>query len=358
MNELIEIAELWLSKSWVVGLLYFLAGLVIAQLIRILMQGSIRNLAKKTKTPIDDQILALFQGPIMLSIIVFATLQGLEHWGIEGRLRTLIFGLSITLVVVSWMSASLRFAGALIDWFGTGENPHRLVQPKTKPLFLFVYKSLVVAFAAYFVILAWGQDLSAWLASAGIAGIAIGLASKDTLANFISGIFIIADSPFKIGDFIVIDNGDRGRVTHIGIRSTRLLTPDDVEIIIPNAIMGNSTIINQSGGPYEKFRLRVPVSVAYGSDIDRVREVLIQVTDAEPRVEAFPKARIRFRELGDSGLLFEILVWVKEPVMQEEMRDVILTGAYNALNQANIPIPFPQMDVYIKETPAGEGRPA
>ncbi|CAM2006868.1 mechanosensitive ion channel family protein [Acanthopleuribacter pedis] len=342
---------LWLDKPWVASALTMGGGVLVALLIRVLSQGSVKRLAKRTKTRLDDQILEIFQGPLTLTIVVVAFIQAYNILGLAGHWRTFAFGGAVTLAVVSWMIAALHFAGALIDWFGSGDNPHRIVQPKTKPLFLFVYKTLVVAFAVYFIILAWGQDLSAWLASAGIAGIAIGLASKDTLANFISGIFIIADSPFKIGDFIVLDNGDRGRVTHIGIRSTRLMTPDDVEVIIPNAVMGNSTIINQSGGPYEKFRLRVPVSVAYGSDIDQVRGILMSVAEKGELVEQIPKPRVRFRELGDSGLLFEIWVWVREPVFQEDVRDQMLTESYKALNQAKITIPFPQMDVHIKEVP-------
>ena len=77
----------------------------------------------------------------------------------------------------------------------------------------------------------------------------MGFAAKDTLANLFAGVFILADAPYKIGDFIVLDGGERGRVTKIGIRTTRILTRDDVEITIPNATIANSKIINESGGP-------------------------------------------------------------------------------------------------------------
>ena len=91
--------------------------------------------------------------------------------------------------------------------------------------------------------------MTAWLASAGVVGIAVGFAAKDTLANLFSGVFILADAPYKIGDYIVLDaTGMRGKVTQIGLRSTRLITRDDVEVTIPNSIMGNSQVINQSGG--------------------------------------------------------------------------------------------------------------
>lgn len=99
---------------------------------------------------------------------------------------------------------------------------------------------VVTALAVYFVFLAWQIDVTAWMASAGILGLAVSFAAKDTLANLFSGVFIVADAPYKLGDFIVLDSGERGEVTHIGIRSTRLLTRDDVEVTVPNSIMGNA----------------------------------------------------------------------------------------------------------------------
>ncbi|CAM2066272.1 Mechanosensitive ion channel family protein [Sulfidibacter corallicola] len=338
------------------ALLILLGSFLLAGCVRFFLSRTMKRIASQTKTKIDDHFIDSLQSPVTVSIVLGGIWQAFQFISFNPSLRHLIFGLLVTMVVISWMLAALNFSGDLVDWLSEGENPRRLIQPKTKPLFLIVFKVLVVTFAAYFIILAWGQNLTAWLASAGVAGIAIGLASKDSLANFISGIFIIADSPFKIGDYIVLDNGDRGRVTHIGIRSTRLLTNDDVEVIIPNAVMGNSTIINQSGGPYEKFRLRVPVSVAYGSDIDEVRQVLLECAKVEDKVEQVPAPRVRFRQMGESSLDWEIWVWVREPAIMEEVKDIMLSRAYKALNRAEIGIPFPQMDLHIKEWPEGSSR--
>ena len=112
------------------------------------------------------------------------------------------------------------------------------------------------------------------------------------MANLFSGVFILADAPYKIGDFVVLDSGERGEVTHIGIRSTRLLTRDDVEVTIPNAVMGNTKIINESGGPHE-IQVRVQVGVAYGGDIDLVREVLMNIAEMAESVCDDPEPRVR-----------------------------------------------------------------
>ncbi|MDH5712127.1 MAG: mechanosensitive ion channel, partial [Gammaproteobacteria bacterium] len=176
-------------------------------------------------------------------------------------------------------------------------------------------------------------------------------ASKDTLANLFSGVFILADAPYKIGDFIVLDSGERGEVTHIGIRSTRILTRDDVEVTIPNSIMGNTKIINESGGPHKKYRIRVKVGVAYGSDIDKVKAILMDVATNETSVCKDPEPRVRFRQFGASSLDFELLCWIEDPVLRGRVIDTLNSAVYKKFQQYEIEIPYSKHDVYIKAMP-------
>jgi MscS family membrane protein len=178
----------------------------------------------------------------------------------------------VTLTILLWTGAGMRIGKSLLGALARRADAKGLVQQRTLPLFEITVKTVIVGGAAYGVLITWHVDVTAWLASAGILGIAIGFASKDTLANLFSGIFILADAPYKIGDFIVLDTGERGQVTDIGIRSTRILTRDDIQIIIPNAAIGSAKIVNESGGPHPKRRVRVSVGVAYGSDIEKVSE--------------------------------------------------------------------------------------
>jgi len=196
-----------------------------------------------------------------------------------------------------------------------------------------------------------GLNVSGLLAGLGIGGLAFALAAKDTLANLFAGIFILADAPYKLGDFVILDNGERGRVTDIGIRTTRLLTQDDIEITIPNAVIANSRIVNETGGPHEKERVRVTVSVAYGSDVDRVRAVLLECAKEVDHVCTEPAPRVRFREFGDSGLKFQLLAWIDEPVLRGRVLDDLHTRVYKRFNEEQIEIPYAKHDVYIKQMP-------
>jgi small-conductance mechanosensitive channel len=208
-----------------------------------------------------------------------------------------------------------------------------------------------MAIAIYLLFNIWNIDMTAWLASAGIVGIAVGFAAKDTLAKLFAGAFILADAPYKIGDYIVLDNGQRGKVTNIGLRSTRILTRDDVEVTVPNSVIGNSSVINESGGPHVKYRVRIPVGVAYGSDINLVRAALMQVAQANEQVCREPEHRVRFRSFGPSALQFELLCWIEDPELRGRAVDALNCEIYQQFIDNNIEIHYAKHDVYIKDWP-------
>jgi len=218
-----------------------------------------------------------------------------------------------------------------------------------------VMKVALVALTGYFLFLAWRIDVTAWLASAGIVGLALSFAAKDTLSNLFAGVSIIMDAPYKTGDFIVLDSGERGVVTEIGLRSTRILTRDDIEITVPNGIIGNAKIINEAGGPSERHRIRVAVGVAYGSDIDHVIETLQKVAADNADIVADPAPRVRFRLFGDFSLNFELLGWISQPVDRGRVKHELNCAIYKAFGDNGIEIPFPQRDLHVRTMPLTDG---
>ena len=137
-----------------------------------------------------------------------------------------------------------------------------------------------------------------------------------------------------------------------------MLTRDDVELTIPNGIMGNSKIVNESGGPHPKFRIRIPVGAAYGSDVERVKSVLFEAATANEHVCEDPEPRIRFRQFGPSSLDFELLCWVEQPSQRGMVVDLLLTAINRRFNEEGLEIPFAKQDVYIKENAGKRRRPA
>jgi small-conductance mechanosensitive channel len=202
----------------------------------------------------------------------------------------------------------------------------------------------------------WGIDGTAWLASAGVIGIAVGFAARDTLANLISGVSIVADAPYKLGDYIVLDSGERGIVTGLGMRSTRLLTRDDVEVSIPNAVMGNAKITNECGGPGIKHRIRVPVGVAYGTDTSKVVSLLEQLAQDSELLVDLPTPRVRMRAFGESALEFELLGWISHSELRGRAVHELLMAIDRRFRDEGIVIPFPQRDLHVRtEVEIGDG---
>ena len=355
MNDLLA---LWSSavaflKGYPVAMavLIVVSSVLLANLLALLVTRIVTHVTRRTHFHWDDQLVAIIHRPLYWSVLGAGALLAMLPVELPEAISAVIQSFVVTVLIIIWSGFTLKFVRIVLRAMSRGTKQESLVRPQTRPLFENLAFLLVMAIAVYMIFRSWHIDMTAWLASAGIVGIAIGFAAKDTLANLFSGVFILADAPYKIGDYVVLDSGDRGKVTNIGIRSTRLQTRDDVEITIPNAIMGNTRIINESGGPHEKFRIRVSVGVAYGSDIDQVKSVLMEVALSEAEVCEDPEPRVRFRTFGASSLDLDLLCWVENPEVRGRVLDVLNTTIYKRFNAEGIEIPYSKQDVYIKEMP-------
>ncbi|HDI59490.1 MAG TPA: mechanosensitive ion channel [Desulfobacteraceae bacterium] len=329
---------------------------ILAKIFDLILVRFVRRWVARTHFTLDDSIFDILHRPVFVSIMLVGLGLAAEQLQLPDKVDFMTFGGLKTVAIFLWSMAAARFFKLLLGFVSQDQGRFIFVQERTLPLLNNLLVILVTALAVYFVFLAWKIDVTAWMASAGILGLAISFAAKDTLANLFSGVFIVADAPYKLGDFIVLDSGERGEVTHIGIRSTRLLTRDDVEVTVPNSVMGNAKIINESGGPHEKYRLRVKVGVAYGSDIDKVHAVLLDVASNHPDVAREPAPRVRFRGFGDSSLDHELLCWVERPVKRGLVLHLLNTAIYKRFMAEDIEIPFPQRDVHLYPAQGTETR--
>ena len=334
------------------------AAVVAASLAEIVISRSLAAAAAKTTTTLDDNLIAALRRPIFLSVLFYGLSWALVPLNLPPKAIVAITSIMETVAVLVWAGAAFNVGALLLEAISGRPGSSSILQQRTLPLFGMLLKGFTFAMAVYFLFLAWQIDVTAWLASAGIIGLAVGFAAQDTLANLFAGIFIIADAPYKIDDYIVLDDGTRGRVTRIGIRSTRVLTLDDVEITIPNSVIGGSKIINEAGGPSLKQRVAVAVDAAYGADVDLVRKVLLSCTKDVGGISPVPAPTTRFRAFGASGLAFELLVWIDNPSERDAILDGLHERVYKAFNEANLEIPFSKHDLYLKEMPSRAALPA
>lgn len=308
-------------------------------------------IAARTASELDDQLLVLLRRPVVFSILLVGLGYSLAHAGLAQPNHFIARALLLSAATVVWTGAGLRMAGVLLTYLNIHQDQWHIVQPRTLPIFEISARIILFGGGLYFLLLSWNIDVSGWLASAGIAGIAIAYASQDTLANLFAGFTILTDAPYKLDDYLVLENGMEGRVTHIGFRSTRILTLEHVEVIIPNASMASSMITNMSGGPHLHARLDVPVGVAYGSDIDLVRRLLLDVAAELSRIlppgdPAFAPT-VHFVAMGASSLDLVLRVWLVEPSEHNIVLDDANTRVYKALVAHGVEIPYPKQDVYL-----------
>ncbi len=318
--------------------------------VRGVLLRSIARLAANTETDLDDRVISGLKRPIFNTLFLFgltlATKAAHLPMGTDIVVNVLLSAIAVTLMRAAFFLSSELLAAL-------ARNHHRFsaIEERTIPLFDLISKLLIILVGSYGLLMIWGINPVGWLASAGIVGLAVGFAAQDTLANLFAGFFILIDSPYKLGDYINLDSGERGRITHIGMRTTRMLTRDDVEVTVPNSVMGNAKIINESGGPGEKMRLRISVGVAYGSDVHQVTELLAQIAISHNDICPHPAPRVRMRGFGDSSLDFQLLGWIERPEDRGRISHELYINIYDGLNAAGIEIPFPKRDLYIKEMP-------
>ncbi len=336
---------------WIQALVTIIVSFIIAWIFDRFVITLFKKLASKTSIEFDNRLLELIHGPIYISFILLGFALAATIIEIGDPFDLFFFSALKTIAYIIWFTLLLRVTRLILRNVAQDDQHVGILHLQTLPLFENIANITIVVLAVYIIFTAWNIDMTAWLASAGIVGIAVGFAAKDTLANLFSGVFILADAPYKIGDFVVLDSGERGEITHIGIRSTRLLTRGDVEVTIPNAVMGNTKITNESGGPAEKYRIRVSVGVAYGSDIDKVREILMDIATKDEVVCKDPEPRVRFRTFGQSSLDFELLCWINHPVQRGRVIDALNCQVYKRFIEEKIEIPYSKHDLYIKEMP-------
>ena len=305
----------------------------------------------KQKRPNLAFIIQAIRLPITVSIILIGVNNALSSFELTVKLQDLKLMILQSIDIIVWGQFFYRSSQFSLKNLSLRVKEGALIRPQTLPFFENMAAVFVVLIIMYLLFITWKIDMSAWLASAGIIGIAVGFAAKDTIANLLSGVFILADSPYKIGDYIVLDSAERGVVTHIGLRSTRILTRDDLEVNIPNAIIANGKVVNESSGRHIKSRTRIAVSVAYNCDIDHVKAVLLNIVEDESLICQDPEPRVRFRRFGASGLDLELLVWIDDPEIRGRVIDSLNTSIYKRFALENIEIPYSKYDLYIKSLP-------
>lgn len=343
-----------------IGLNYILAaftiliGITLAFLARRAVCW-LQSKAGETSTSWDDILITAIGTPVQFTIIVLAVYYGVTLFGILPESMKWILDpsyiTSFYIVISAWILST--FLHSIIHIYGRqiAEKSDTDMDDRLVDLLELIIRYIIWFAAVMAILKVFNIDITPLLAGAGIAGIAVALAAQDFISNFFGGAIITVDKPFKVGDRIKVEDF-YGDVLSVGTRSTRIKTLDYQVVSIPNNKLTSNIIINYSE-PDEKLRITIPITVAYGTDPRRVKEVLLEIAqDAINNTEYLlgdPAPTVFFMEFADSSLNFILHVWARKYNIPEQVKDAINCRIADRFAREGIEIPFPQLDLHMKQ---------
>jgi small-conductance mechanosensitive channel len=322
------------------------AGLITA---RALQSGIVRRFFSRFK--IDNNFIAVVTTILSLSALVFFTVSAINAAGIPlpwnaplpGVPLSLIqiFLLIALLIAVFWISS--RTKRFLFNRFLVHSGLDRALQYAISQ----IVSNVVLVVGIFIVLENTGIHLGALTVFAGAVGVGVGFGLQNIASNFISGLVILAERPITLGDRVEVA-GITGQVQQIRARSTVIRTNDNITMIVPNTKFIDSPVTNWTYGD-PRVRFRIPVGVAYGSDIGKVREALLAVGRENPQTLKDPAPSVFLDKFGDNSIDFELVVWSSEMSYRpSRYRSDLNFAIEEKFREAGIEIAFPQRDLHIR----------
>ncbi|MBT4135248.1 mechanosensitive ion channel family protein [archaeon] len=343
--------ENYIANEYLRAFVILVVGFFIIRVGLFFVQKIVLKLTSKTKTDLDDKLVQKSSSPLTIAAFLIVLRITLGELNLSEQTNMIL----INLIYSGLMLVIAHLAYIILDLMLIRILSRIASKTKTRvdesiiSLFDSVVKVSLIAISILYIMTIWGFEIGPLLAGLGIAGLAIALALQPVLANIFSGASMIFDRSIGVGDLVYLDNQSiKGKIVKVGLRSTKLKTFDNELIIIPNTQLAESTIQNVAL-PEPKTRAVVPFGVAYGSEIDNVKKLVMGEIKKVKNVLDDPEPVIRFNEMADSSLNFSAYFYVDSFENRAEAIDEANTRIYNILNKNKIEIPFPQMDVNLNK---------
>ncbi len=348
------------TDQWIqigISLIIIVSVLILGKwIISILLDRILKKLAKRTKSTLDNAILDAARLPLYFLAVILA---------LEGGFQRLDF---LPTTWDTWLEEGFFIAYFLIgfifiwrvithvfQWY----SDERISKTDTDldeqllPFFMRIALILLSAIGVITILSHFDVDITAMVTTLGIGSLAVALAAQNALEDTISGFLIMVDQPYRIGDRIeILDLDTWGDVVDIGLRSTRIRTLDNRMVVVPNSQIGKSLVVNYAY-PNDQYRLQIHLGIGYGTEVEKARQVMIDAVSSVEGVLPDRPVEALFLEFGDSAMIFRVRWWLESYADTRRMFDRVNTALYKALNQQQIELPFPQLEIHYQEKPGG-----
>jgi small-conductance mechanosensitive channel len=308
-----------------------------------------KRLTAFTSTDLDDRVLQRVIPYVSRLLVVLGIYMAIRSLPLHEKLVMVASGVIYMILVVIVCNLVYHIIDELLNWYVAGQQAtvgavmsRQMMPVAEKIVLLFLIGTALIVILKHF-----NYDIFSLVTALGIGSLAIGMAAKDTLAHMISGFTIMLDRPFRIGDRIQLVGGQVGDVADIGLRSTKIKTLDNQLLIIPNSDLCNTMLTNQAF-PDSRAKGRINIGVAYGSDIDLVKQLLVETAGEVNDVLSNPAPEAYFTSFGDSALNMALFFWVEEYATLFATTDKINSLIIKRFGEHAVEIPFPTRTVKME----------
>lgn len=355
MQSLVQVQEgdstmLFWAKEVLGALLILALFWLLSHLVVMMLNKWGRRLTAFTSTDLDDRVLQRVIPYVSRLFLVLGAYLAIRSLPLNEKLILIASGVIYIILVVIVCNLVYHLFGELLKWYAAGQEDTagaamslQMMPVAEKVVSLFLMGAALIVVLKHF-----SYDIFSLVTALGIGSLAIGMAAKDTLAHMISGFTIMLDRPFRIGDRIQLVGGQIGDVADIGLRSTKIKTPDNQLLIIPNSDLCNTMLTNQAF-PNSRAKGRINIGVAYGSDVDLVKQLLVATAGEVEDVLADPPPEAYFASFGDFSLNMALFFWVEEYGTLFAVTDKINTLILKRFAEHSIEIPFPTRTVKMEK---------
>lgn len=339
-----------ISNVYLRAAAYLVITFIALKIVVFLLEKVVLNLTVKTKTNLDDLILEKTSKPLTYLVLLAGLRVSLLEFPLNETTTILVNRLftSLLIILIVYLIYSVFSVTFERLWKRAARKAGSVPNEGLIGLVEGTIKAIIIVGALLYILSTWGIEVGPLLAGIGIGGIAIAFALQESLANIFGGISVILDKTIRVDDWIKLEDGTVGVILRIGLRSTKLKTFDNEILFVPNSQIANSKVQNIAL-PDPKSRVVIPFGVAYGSDIEKVKKVVLKELKKINHFIDDPEPTVKFLEMADSSLNFKAYFYVDSFQNRFNAIDEANTRIYNALNKEKIEIPFPQMDVHVKK---------
>jgi MscS family membrane protein len=339
-------------QEYSLALALIVSSIIIARIVNIILEKYVKTALKRTQTDLDELLLGAFEGPFSALIIVLGIWYAILGLSLPPQVEPHVLGVVTAFFVLDMMWLIIR----LIDIF-----INRILKPissRTRtdlddqllPILSKGMKASAIILGFLIILSNFGFDVTALIAGLGIGGLAVALASKDTIENMFGAFAILLDKPFLVHDRVIID-GVTGDVLEVGLRSTRILTLDGTQLYVPNLKVVTSHIENLSR-PDRKIAVKMTLGLVYQTSsekMDEAKEILADILTNTEGVSTHKKPTISFNEFGASSLNIYMKYWVKDYSKRLKVVDLVNSQIKRRLEKAGLEFAYPTQTLYVQK---------